>query len=173
MWSQRVIVLFPVYLPITYWSPYWICTQHPTCQWSLTSIPAIHEINALREVSWQRVGKLLFKSTITLLGIIGHCRHPDNFNRLYKCTPISKCSAFPVERSAHFGALQWDASLEAHSTSPQCIARVHLHAARYTTVVYRCKTCVLYLHKLYSTPGLALGSLVHPFWTCKPAMRFE
>ncbi len=35
---QRVIVLFPGYLPSPYWSPYWICTQHPTCQWSRTSI---------------------------------------------------------------------------------------------------------------------------------------
>ncbi len=72
--SQRAKVLFPGYLPSPYWSPYWICTQHPTCQWSHTSkcclilraIPAIHEINALREVLWQRVGKFLLKSTIAL-----------------------------------------------------------------------------------------------------------
>ncbi len=35
---QRVIVLFPGYQPSPYWSPCWICTQHPTCQWSSTSI---------------------------------------------------------------------------------------------------------------------------------------
>ena len=69
-----------------YWSPYWIYTQHPTCQWSLTSwsylilraIPAIHEIYALREVFWQRVGKFLFKSIIALCSstwnILGHFR---------------------------------------------------------------------------------------------------
>ncbi len=32
--KQRVIVLFPRCPP----SPYWIYTQHPTCQWSRTSI---------------------------------------------------------------------------------------------------------------------------------------
>ncbi len=69
--SKRVIVLFPEYLPSPYWSPYWICTQHPTCQWSwsyliLRAIPAIHETNALREVLWQPVGKFLLKSTIAL-----------------------------------------------------------------------------------------------------------
>ena len=36
--SQRVIRVFPGYLPSPSWSPYWICAQHPTCQWSLTSI---------------------------------------------------------------------------------------------------------------------------------------
>ena len=35
-WSERAIGLFPVYLPGAYRSPYWICTQHPTCQWSCT-----------------------------------------------------------------------------------------------------------------------------------------
>ncbi len=52
---QRVIMDLPGSPPSPYWSPYWICTQHPTCtcQWSIT----IHEINALREVFWQRVGK--------------------------------------------------------------------------------------------------------------------
>ncbi len=35
---QRVIVLFPGYPPSPYRSPYWICTQHSTCQWSRTSI---------------------------------------------------------------------------------------------------------------------------------------
>ena len=40
----------------------------------LRAIPAIHEINALREVSWQRVGKFLFKSTIAL------CCHLYNQN---------------------------------------------------------------------------------------------
>ena len=27
-------MVFPGYLPSPYWSPYWICTQHPTCQTS-------------------------------------------------------------------------------------------------------------------------------------------
>ncbi len=65
---ERVIVLFPGYLPSPYWSPYWICTQHSTCQWSwlLRAIPAILETNALREVLWQRVGKFLLKSSIAL-----------------------------------------------------------------------------------------------------------
>ncbi len=36
--DQRAIVLFHVYLPSPYRSPYWICTQHPTCQWSRTSV---------------------------------------------------------------------------------------------------------------------------------------
>ncbi len=53
---ERVIVLFPGYLPSPYWSPYWICTQHS----------AIHETNALKEVLWQQVGKFLLKSTIAL-----------------------------------------------------------------------------------------------------------
>ena len=60
-------MVFPGYLPSPYWSPYWICTQHPT--WSyliLRAIPAIHEINALREIFWQRMGKFLLKSIITL-----------------------------------------------------------------------------------------------------------
>ena len=35
---QRAIVLFPIYLPSPYWSSYWMCTQHLTCQWSCTSI---------------------------------------------------------------------------------------------------------------------------------------
>ncbi len=52
---KRVIVLFPGYPPSPYWSPYWICTQL-----------SIHEINALREVLWQRVGKFLLKITIAL-----------------------------------------------------------------------------------------------------------
>ncbi len=64
-------MLFPGYQPSPFWIPYWICTQHPTCQWSSTSIcyhsiPTIHETNALREVLWQRVGKFLLKSTIAL-----------------------------------------------------------------------------------------------------------
>ncbi len=63
---QRAIMVFPGYLPSPYWSPYWINTQHPTCQWSLRTIPATHEINALREVFWQRVGKFLLKSIIAL-----------------------------------------------------------------------------------------------------------
>ncbi len=35
----------------------------------LRAIPAIHEINALREVFWRRVGKFLFKSIITLYSL--------------------------------------------------------------------------------------------------------
>ncbi len=34
---ERVIMDLPGSPPIPYWSPYWICTQHSTCQWSLTS----------------------------------------------------------------------------------------------------------------------------------------
>ncbi len=60
--SERVIVLFPGYLPSPYRSPYWICTQHSACQWSHT--------NALREVLWQWVGKFLLKSTITLFNCL-------------------------------------------------------------------------------------------------------
>ncbi len=77
---QRVIVLFHGYQSSPYWSPNWICTQRPACQWSRTSIcchnmwfylilraiPAIHETNALREVLWQRVGKFQLKSTTAL-----------------------------------------------------------------------------------------------------------
>ncbi len=41
-WSQtnrqRAIMDLPGSPPIPYWSPYWICTQHSACQWSLTSI---------------------------------------------------------------------------------------------------------------------------------------
>ena len=59
--TERVIVLLPGSPPSPYWSPYWICTQHPTCQWS-----AIHETNALREVLWHWVGKFLLKSTLVI-----------------------------------------------------------------------------------------------------------
>ena len=37
LYPKRVIVLFPGYQPSPYWSLYWICTQHPACQWSQTS----------------------------------------------------------------------------------------------------------------------------------------
>ncbi len=72
---------FPVgicpHFRLQYWSLYWICTQHPT--WSyliLRAIPAIHEINALREVLCQRVGKgkFLLKSNLHQL---------SNLHRLY------------------------------------------------------------------------------------------
>ncbi len=36
--KQRAIMVLPGYLPSPCWNPYWICTQHTTCQWSLTSI---------------------------------------------------------------------------------------------------------------------------------------
>ena len=32
-------MLFPGYQPSPYWRPYWICTQHPTCQWCDTFNP--------------------------------------------------------------------------------------------------------------------------------------
>ncbi len=77
---QRAIIFFPRYmhLQLQYQRPYWICTQHPTWDpqthiyamaWSyliLRVIPAIPEINALREVLWQQVGKFLLKSIIAL-----------------------------------------------------------------------------------------------------------
>ncbi len=31
--SKGHTVFFPGYQPSPYWSPYWICTQHPACQW--------------------------------------------------------------------------------------------------------------------------------------------
>ncbi len=81
---QRVIVLFPGYPPSPYRSPYWTCnilhvSDHIpqyvaiACCYVMTlgylmlrAIPGIHETNALREVLWQRVGKFLLESTITL-----------------------------------------------------------------------------------------------------------
>ncbi len=36
--KEQLCQVFPGYLLSPYWSPYWICTHHPTCQWSLTSI---------------------------------------------------------------------------------------------------------------------------------------
>ncbi len=31
--TKRAVLLFPGYLTSPHRSPYWICTQHPTCQW--------------------------------------------------------------------------------------------------------------------------------------------
>ncbi len=70
-------MVLPGYLPSPYWTPYWICTQHPTCQWSPTSCDDMELPHTKGHISnpWNkclkrglltRVGKFPLKSIIAL-----------------------------------------------------------------------------------------------------------
>ncbi len=89
--------------------------------------------------------------------------------------PRSKCSAFPVHRSAHFRALQWYASLKVHRTSLssalhsplkcnmlhlQCIA-LHMKYTDFTAYT-SCASLVNTSHcsVVYTAPTLQCGSVL-------------
>ncbi len=89
---------------LQYWSPYWICTHIYVMTWSfliLRTIPAIHEINALREVLWQPVGKTLLKKHyryLTSKGQLIGTIHSFFSQTLVHGTIINEIVAYPTSK---------------------------------------------------------------------------
>ncbi len=73
---KRAMMLFPEYLP-SFMS--YMLEPLLNVNFKLRTIPAIHKINALREVLWQRVGKFLLKSIITLCQELQHYPSKSKF----------------------------------------------------------------------------------------------
>ncbi len=63
----------------------------------LRAIPDIHEINALREVFLQRVGKFLLKSIIALCLLLNNCHNQSGIIKIYKWFDKNIISLFTTE----------------------------------------------------------------------------
>ncbi len=87
---QRAIMVFPGYLPSPYWKPHWICRQHTTCQWSLTSI-CCHSMWFL-VWSWSHVLWVLSKNNLLIFQFWLECDDMElPHTKGHTCNPWNKC----------------------------------------------------------------------------------